>query len=232
MLLHGCPVCEGRTRSFRPLPQSYFEEWRRSGFPYASSDFETLNARHYACPSCGSSDRDRLYALWISRRGVRGGSLLDVGPSRPLEGFLRARFHYLSLDSTGHPDELGDVQRIPFRDDSFDALLCSHVLEHVHDDRLALRELRRVLRPDGWGIIMVPICLAAPEIDEDAAGDERTAWRRFGQGDHVRLYNRAGFLERVASAGFRVDQWRPRLPDRLRYALGRGSVLYIVSSTR
>jgi len=146
-----------------------------------------------------------------------------------LEGFLRARFDYRSLDSEGDADVCGDVQRLPYEDGLFDAFVCSHVLEHVPDDRLALRELRRVLRPGGWGIVMVPVCLAAPDVDEDGVVDEGTAWRRFGQGDHVRLYNRTGFLERVADAGFRVHEWRPRVLDRLRYGLGRGSALYVVS---
>jgi SAM-dependent methyltransferase len=230
MALRRCPVCGAGIRTFEPLPDSYLEHWRRWGFPYTADDFETLNVRDYACPSCGSSDRDRMYAIWIRRRAARHESLLDVGPSRPLEGFLRSRFDHLSLDSESGADVQADVQNLPYRDDSFDAFLCSHVLEHVPDDRLALRELRRVLRSDGWGIIMVPVCLAAAHIDEGGAVDEGTAWRRFGQGDHVRLYNRAGFLERVADAGFRIEQWRPRLLDRLRYGLGRGSVLYVVSS--
>jgi SAM-dependent methyltransferase len=229
MVLRGCPVCAARHWKFEPLPDTYSSQWRANGFPYAADDFETLNVRAYACPSCQASDRDRMCAIWITRRGALGGSLLDVGPSRPLQSFLRTRFEYRSLDSEAEADVRGNVQELPNQDESFDALICSHVLEHVADDRLALRELRRVLRSDGWGIIMVPICLAAPRIDEDDAVDEATAWKRFGQGDHVRLYDRAGFLERVIEAGFRVDQWRPRLLDRLRYGLGRGSVLYVVS---
>jgi SAM-dependent methyltransferase len=155
--------------------------------------------------------------------------LLDVGPSAPLQGLLRARFRYVSLDAAEGADEQGDVQSLPFGDNTFDAILCSHVLEHVPGDRRALAELRRVLRPGGWGIVMAPICLAAHWTEEDPSVDETEAWRRFGQGDHVRLYDRAGFRERLAAAGFRITEWSPGQLDRLRYGLARGTVLYVVS---
>ena len=159
MVLRGCPVCSRGAWAFEPLSDSYFGEWRRWGFPYAPEDFETLNVRDYACPSCHSPDRDRMCAIWIGRRAVRTGSLLDVGPSPSLAGFLRTRFDYLSLDAIRDADVRGDVQELTYSADSFDAFVCSHVLEHVPDDRRALAELRRVLRPDGWGIVMVPVCL-------------------------------------------------------------------------
>jgi SAM-dependent methyltransferase len=228
MAFRSCPVCSRGAWRFEPLPESYFTEWRRSGFPYAPDDFETLNVREYACPICYSTDRDRMSAIWMDRRAAPAMSLLDVGPSPSLATYLRERFEYVSLDAIREADVRGDVQELPYPDSSFDAFVCSHVLEHVPDDRRALLELRRVLRADGWGIVMVPICLAAPSIDEDGRVDETTAWRRFGQGDHVRLYDRTGFLARLNEAGFRVDEWRPQVLDRLRYGLGRGSVLYVV----
>ena len=63
MVLRGCPVCSRGAWAFEPLPDSYFGEWRRWGFPYAPEDFETLNVRDYACPSCHSPDRDRMCAM-------------------------------------------------------------------------------------------------------------------------------------------------------------------------
>jgi ubiquinone/menaquinone biosynthesis C-methylase UbiE len=86
---------------------------------------------------------------------------------------------------------------------SYDMFICSHVLEHVDDDRKALSELFRILKPGGRGILMVPIVLKLEEIDEDPAiTDEATRWRRFGQYDHVRLYSKAGFTQRIQDAGF------------------------------
>jgi SAM-dependent methyltransferase len=227
-MLKRCSVCGARAPRFQPLGAYYLTGWRESGFPYQPTDFETLNVSEYACGSCGASDRDRLCALWIARHVPRRAALLDVGPSPALGMFLRPRFAYTSLDTLRDADVNADVQALPFADASFDFVLCSHVLEHVGDDRLALRELRRVLRPRGSGLILVPICLAAPATTEDADVDEAAAWQRFGQGDHVRLYDRAGFIARITDAGFAVDEWRPGALDRIRYALARGSVLYVV----
>jgi SAM-dependent methyltransferase len=208
----------------------YDAQWRVAGFPYAADDFETLNAFDYSCSACGAPDRDRLCALWIARHGTAARTLLDVGPGAALSDFLRPRFRYTSVDIGGHADVNADVQDLPFADESFDAVVCSHVLEHVRDDRSALRELRRVLRPGGWAVVMVPICLPATRVVEDPdIEDEAAAWARFGQGDHVRLYNRSGFIARVVGAGFAITQWRPRSIDRMRYGLARTTVLYVAS---
>lgn len=224
-----CPVCSARRVRFDPLANVFVETWRRTGFRYGIDDFETLNASRYTCRSCGSSDRERLIALWITRHAPGASSLLDVGPGAPLGAFLRGRYRYTSIDADDGADVRGDVQALPFADASFDAFVCSHVLEHINDDRLGLAELRRVLGPGGWGIVLVPICLAASATTEDPDVEENEAWRRFGQGDHVRLYDRAGFIERLETARFAVAQWRPRVLDSLRHGVGRGSVLYVVS---
>lgn len=88
----------------------------------------------------------------------------------------------------------------------YDMFICSHVLEHVDDDRKAISELFRVLKPGGQGILMVPIVLKLDEIDEDPTiTDEAIRWRRFGQFDHVRLYSKAGFMQRIQEAGFTLQ---------------------------
>jgi predicted SAM-dependent methyltransferase len=80
-----------------------------------------------------------------------------------------------------------DIVSMPFADNAFKGIICSHVLEHVVDDRSAMRELSRVLDPDGWALVIVPI--AARETYEDPAVVEPAArLREFGQEDHVRRY--------------------------------------------
>ncbi len=88
----------------------------------------------------------------------------------------------------------------------FDLILCSHVLEHIPDDRGALRQLRRVLRPGGAAVIQVP--LRTGPTDEDASVvDPAARHRRFGQFDHVRFYG-SDFTDRVRAAGFGVEAVR------------------------
>jgi SAM-dependent methyltransferase len=202
------------------------------GWPYRFSDSETMNAAEYACPHCGAADRERMYALWIRRNATTGGKLLDVGPSGGFSRFLRIHFTVRSVDLENVADDQADVQALPYPDETFDAFICSHVLEHVADDRAGMRELRRVLQRDGWGILMVPIIRKLGSVDEEPAGvSEAEAWRRFGQGDHVRLYNRGGFLTRAREAGFAVAEKRFGMVDRYRYGIRRGSVLYTVTRT-
>jgi SAM-dependent methyltransferase len=97
-----------------------------------------------------------------------------------------------------------DITHLPFNTDSFDVILCSHVLEHVYDDVAAMKELYRVLKPGGWAIVQVPIDATLEKTFQDSAivsPDERQA--AYGQYDHVRLYGR-DYKDRLERAGFSV----------------------------
>ncbi len=97
-----------------------------------------------------------------------------------------------------------DLMALPCRDDSVDVILCSHVLEHVADDRRAMAELFRVLSPRGWAIIQSPIDSSLERTFEDpAVTDPAERERLFGQRDHVRLYG-PDYGRRLEQAGFRL----------------------------
>ena len=95
-----------------------------------------------------------------------------------------------------------DITDITCEDDSFDAIICSHVLEHVMDDRKAMREMFRVLKPGGWVVIMVPISGDATFEDPSIITHEDRE-RFFGQWNHVRFYG-SDIKDRLESAGFEV----------------------------
>jgi SAM-dependent methyltransferase len=229
MFARSCPVCGQRVEDFRHLYREIAEMFAVHRTAFQIADFETLNERDYSCPHCEASDRERIYALWIGRNHA-GGRLLDIGPTPAFSAFLRQRFDYRSLAHDDKGDDRGDIQQLPYADGSFDGVICSHVLEHVADDRLALREIRRVLRSDGWAIVMVPICRTVSAVDEAPDGvEEAEAWRRFGQSDHVRLYDRAGFMARATEAGLVLHQQRFGWVDRRRYGITRRSRLYVAS---
>jgi SAM-dependent methyltransferase len=219
-----CPCCE---RSLRRFLRS----------PYGPS---------LACPACGSLERQRLLMLYLAAH-------TDVleSPVRMLhfapEPCLYYRFtaapqlDYVTADlDDAMPmiDVRADITVLDFSDDSFDVVLCSHVLEHVDDDAQALRELRRVVRPTGRVFLQHPIDPARERTYEDwtmvEPGDRS---RAFGQRDHVRVYGQ-DFVERVRAAGLTVE-FVPYLdqvpPDQVRrFALRdgsslRGSDLYICS---
>jgi SAM-dependent methyltransferase len=99
-----------------------------------------------------------------------------------------------------------DITNVPLESDSVDVIVCSHVLEHVQEDLTAMRELRRVLRPDGTALIMVPVEYDRAVTYEDRSIVDPEARREaFHQSDHVRIYG-ADFDERLRAAGFAVDE--------------------------
>ena len=249
MAKHYCPVCNYAVRTFEPLPDSVTENLEKYGWPYDPTEAETFNHTEYSCPRCEASDRDRLYAMYLKLfledippdAAVR---IVDFAPSAPLSDFIRARIarsksdiSYRTADAfEPNVDDTVDISDLqPYEDGRFDFFICSHILEHVRDDRKALRELYRILKPGGKGILMVPIILSISEIDEDpTVVEEGERWRRFGQNDHVRLYSKDGFLERVRDAGFIVQEYGSDFFGEklfLRTGINRRSVLYVVEKS-
>jgi len=165
------------------------------------------NAR---CPRCNSVERHRLLWLYLQNRTgffSDGLKVLHVAP----EPFFQKTFKAMpNLDYTSADIESPlamvkmDIMDIPYEDGLFDVILCYHVLEHVADDRRAMREFLRVLKPGGWAILQVPMDHTREETFEDptvTSPEERE--RVFGQSDHVRVYGR-DYKERLEEAGWRV----------------------------
>lgn len=234
-----CNVCKTPFKGkFIPIHPMYLENARKTGFPYTFDEGETLNYKEYTCPFCQSSDRDRLYALYLDTHldSNKSYQLLDFAPAPALRQYLKAnsmiKYRSADLFMDGVDDKIDVMDMHIYPDNSFDIFICSHVLEHVKDDAKAMRELYRILKPGGFGICMVPIILPLKSIDEDPSlEDPAEKWRRFGQDDHVRLYNRAGFIERLAGAGFKVDQFTIKdfeAGQFIQYGISPKSVLYIV----
>jgi SAM-dependent methyltransferase len=112
--------------------------------------------------------------------------------------------YYVTADiEPGRADVVADIQRLPFADEEFDAVLCVHVLEHIDDDAAALREIRRVLRRSGWAALQVPLQGEAT-VEDPSITDPTERERAYGRPDHVRMYGR-DFADRVRAAGFAVD---------------------------
>ena len=101
-----------------------------------------------------------------------------------------------------------DVTDIHYPENSFDVIICNHVLEHIPDDRKAMNELFRVLKPGGQAILQVPISLTLEKTFEDSTiitPEERE--KVFGQKDHVRIYG-SDYIKRLKAAGFKVKEYK------------------------
>jgi SAM-dependent methyltransferase len=213
-----CPCCGARFRRFVPY-----------GVP---------RRPEAQCPGCGAVERHRLLWLYLRERTdlfSRPQSLLHVAPEEVFAVRLRALpgLRYLSADLAPSRAMLrADVQRLPLADGSFDAILCHHVLEHVADDRAAMGELRRVLRPGGWALLQSPISKQLSATREDASvTDPRERERLFGQSDHLRQYG-PDYAGRLREAGFevRAQRYFKELPPerRARYGL-KGETIWLCS---
>lgn len=202
-----CPVCDSRVRAFLP----------------GGVNVILLDAR---CPVCGSESRHRLAMVLIrselNRRSGQRVRMMDVGPSPCMERSLRATagLEYTVIDLSATPGRIrADITALPFEDESFDIVRCSHVLEHVVDDRRGMKELFRVLTAGGQAVIQVPITV--PETFEDPEiTDPLERKAVFGQVDHVRRYG-PDVVERLEGAGFSVAKVTPLelVPDDVRTLL-------------
>jgi SAM-dependent methyltransferase len=163
------------------------------------------------CWRCGSHERHRAQWLLLQRRPELLGdarSLLQFAPEWCLRGRLQALPHlrYVSadIDPSGVDLQL-DITALDLADGAFDAVICSHVLEHIADDAAAMAELRRITAPGGFCLVMVPLALDRETTYEDpsiTAPEERR--REFLQHDHVRLYA-PDIADRLGVAGFDVE---------------------------
>ncbi len=114
---------------------------------------------------------------------------------------------YVTADLMRPADVKMDITDIRFPDNEFDIIYCSHVLEHVPDDRKAMREFNRVLKPSGFALLLVPITTDVT-FEDPSITDEQERVRLFGQKDHVRCYG-PDYMDRLREAGFIVEVTRP-----------------------
>jgi SAM-dependent methyltransferase len=163
------------------------------------------------CPRCGSLERHRLLWLYLQEKTdffKRQLSVLHVAPESIFQEQFRKlpNLDYISADIASPLAMVKmDITDIQFPDNTFDVILCNHVLEHIPDDRRAMEEIFRVLKPGGWAILQVPIDMKRETTYEDPSiTDPEERRRHFGQDDHVRWYGR-DYEERLAATGFAVS---------------------------
>ena len=114
------------------------------------------------------------------------------------------KFTGVDLEGRPHAPYRVDISNIPFDSASFDAAICIHVLEHVENDRQAISELYRVLRPGGWALISVPIDFERVTYEDPAIVSREERKKHFGEEQHVRIYG-CDFANRLEAAGFEVQ---------------------------
>lgn len=189
------------------------------------------------CPNCLSLERHRLIWLYLKEKTSFFRDEIMILHIAPELCYIH-RFESLSnLDYTSADIESPlakvkmDIHKIPFEDNTFDAAMCNHVLEHVEDDILAMKEICRVLKPDGWAILQVPFMgkNLIKTFEDPSVTSQKEREKVFGQRDHVRIYGQ-DYAERLRSAGFIVteDRFVMDLSEKMvkRYALPSDEIIY------
>ncbi|MBS4065612.1 MAG: methyltransferase domain-containing protein [Chitinophagaceae bacterium] len=207
---YECPFCLNYSNKFDPI-----------GF-----DFPVLIKRQVVgggrrftrCKTCGSIDRERLVFLYLREiYGIfnnKNKTILHFAPEvqlskRLLEfGFQKYVCGDLFAEGYHYPEHVQNINvlSIPFEDNTFDFVICNHVLEHIQDDRAAMREILRVLKKGGQALLQVPISKNSVTTFEDfSIGDPKQREIVFGQADHIRIYGQ-DYALRLEECGFEVTR--------------------------
>lgn len=185
-----CPVCNKYSRRFRPFGLEPREDAQ--------------------CVHCGALERHRLLWLYLLKKtdlfNGKSKIMLHLAPEECFESQFKELLgnDYLTADLLNPRAMIKlNITEIQYPNQSFDVIYCSHVLEHVQDDKKAMRELFRVLRDDGWAILLVPIS-GEKTVEDYSIIDPQERLRLFGHKDHVRYYG-ADYVDRLREVGFRVE---------------------------
>ena len=207
-----CHVCGSRIR--RLLDSGY-------GYPVLErlQVVGGLTLRADRCPICHATARERLITFWLTHGGKKfrfedGIRIAHFAPEKGITKILKdavpSVYKLLDFEPSRYRHvqgvEQADLSNLSLADESCDLLICNHVIEHVPDVGLALREIFRVLAGNGVAILQVPIALALDEHIE--LGVDSTPSQRVelvGQDDHLRLFTQGSYLAALEQAGFKVE---------------------------
>lgn len=211
-LRRRCIICDSQVRRFLDQGYNFRVLWELQvvgGIPRRSDE----------CPVCRANDRTRLVILYLSSSTgflEDQEKVLHIAPERSImflgrkssqEGYICGDINPARYPAMRPITKL-DITALPFEEASFSLVICNHVIEHVPNDDLALREIWRVLQPGGQAILQVPIAMRLRDTREDNSIIEPSEREVFyGQKDHVRLYSRSDYVGRLSAAGFSVQEF-------------------------
>jgi hypothetical protein len=183
------------------------------------------------CPKCASRERHRLTELWTQSEGgvsLAGKRILHFAPEKAVRRQMRGNPLYETADLLqSGVDHRMDITAIPSPDARYDVVIAHHVIEHIDDDRKALSEIHRIIKPGGFALLSVPINgTRAKTYENPAITDPNARYYHFRGYDHKRLYG-LDFSDLLESAGFAVEIFRLPPDQEIRYGLLPDEWLYI-----
>jgi len=174
------------------------------GFRFLPFGNEMVHRDDAQCPVCGSLERHRGAYLLLKNKISPKHRVLHVAPEPLLVPWLISlSSEYLSVDLYNQAMRRMDIMNIELPDSSRTLIWCSHVLEHVADDRKVLSEFFRVLEPGGILVLQVPVS-GAKTMEDSSLTTDAQRLKAFLQEDHVRLYG-LDLAKRIEAAGFECE---------------------------
>jgi SAM-dependent methyltransferase len=189
-------------------------------------------------PSTLSLERHRLLWLYLKNETDFFNEAKKVLHFAPEQAFYKrfrkmTHLYYVTTDlNSPLADVKADISKLPFEDNSFDVILCNHVLEHIPNDTKAMQELFRVMKVGGMGIFQIPQDLSREKTFEDnSITDKKERAKIFGQYDHVRVYGR-DYFDKLRSIGFKVEEvdYTSNFSEEniAKYCLAKGEIIPVV----
>ena len=186
-------------------------------------------------PSTLSLERHRLLWLYLKNETVlfeKKIKLLHFAPEQAFyKRFKKLRnIQYDTIDINSPLAKIkADICDLPIKENTYDFILCNHVLEHVLDDNKAMSELYRVLKKGGTGIFQVPIDMKREKtFQDDSITDKLERNKIFGQYDHVRVYGK-DYFKKLEDTGFKVQQidYSKKFSDKeiLKFSIIKGEII-------
>lgn len=203
---------------FRPFIKAFYKGNRFTD-PIDGSSYRTFLPygydklrQHALCPGTLSLERHRYLWLYLQRKTdflKESLNVLHVAPEQVFYSKFKRLSHweYTTTDLYSPlADVKADICALPFENNSYDLILCNHVLEHIPDDYTAMKELYRVLKKGGTLIAQVPLNeKSASTFEDDSITDPEERTKIFGQYDHVRVYGN-DYYSRLEQVGFKADK--------------------------
>ena len=174
-------------------------------FPYGYN----IQRKNALCPGTFSLERHRLLWLYLKKETDffnSNNKILHFAPEQCFHKFFKSFFKNYTTTDLNSPivDIKADICNLPFNDNSFDYILCNHVLEHIYDDEKAMKEIYRVLNKNGIAILQVPIDINSNLTREGRDIDNKQDRNKlFGQYDHLRMYG-LDYFKKLKNIGFKV----------------------------
>ena len=197
-----CPCCDTKLKKF------YKGRFIKNSMFYNIKLYKNID-QSVICPVCNSLPRHRIIITWLEKNidKIKGRKILHFAQEKSIKIWLdNHNIDYVTADLYNKADLKIDIEDTKLNSESVDIIICNHVLEHVNNYEKVLKELKRILKKDGFIILSFPIDMNIDEVyEDDTINDEKERIKHFGQFDHRRIFGKNSD-KLIKKQGFNVEK--------------------------